>query len=64
MVFQFEHMGLDARSAASRDSLKPWSLLKLKAVMTRWQNDLEGQGWNSNLPHQPRPAAPGLALWR
>jgi oligo-1,6-glucosidase len=24
-----------------------WDLLELKQVMTRWQKDLEGQGWNS-----------------
>lgn len=49
MVFQFEHMDLDAdrTGGASRRSLKPWSLLDLKQVMTRWQKDLENQGWNS-----------------
>ncbi len=49
MVFQFEHMGLDAEQggAASRRSLRPWSLLDLKRVMTRWQKELQGQGWNS-----------------
>lgn len=49
MVFQFEHMDLDAErgGASSRRSLKPWSLLDLKRVMTRWQKDLEGRGWNS-----------------
>jgi oligo-1,6-glucosidase len=49
MVFQFEHMDLDAErgGASSRRSLKPWSLLELKQVMTRWQKDLEGRGWNS-----------------
>jgi oligo-1,6-glucosidase len=49
MVFQFEHMDLDAdrSGGSSRRSLKPWSLLDLKQVMTRWQKDLENQGWNS-----------------
>ena len=48
MLFQFEHMGLDSESGQdARDSLKPWSLLKLKEVMSRWQVDLQDQGWNS-----------------
>ena len=49
MVFQFEHMNLDAarNDNSSRSSVKPWSLLDLKQVMTRWQKGLENQGWNS-----------------
>jgi oligo-1,6-glucosidase len=45
MVFQFEHMHLDSR--ASKWDVKPWSLLELKQVMTRWQKGFEGRGWNS-----------------
>ena len=45
MVFQFEHMGLDG--GESKWQVKPWSLLELKQVMTRWQKGLEGRGWNS-----------------
>lgn len=45
MVFQFEHMGLDG--GASKWELRPWSLVELKQVMTRWQQGLEGRGWNS-----------------
>jgi len=49
MLFQFEHMDLDAEpgAASSRASIRPWRLLDLKQVMTRWQKDLEGHGWNS-----------------
>ena len=49
MLFQFEHMDLDADRGgdSSRRSVKPWSLVDLKRVMTRWQVDLEGRGWNS-----------------
>ncbi len=48
MVFQFEHMHLDAdRDESSRRSIKRWRLHDLKAVMTRWQKELENQGWNS-----------------
>ncbi|HMD87804.1 MAG TPA: alpha-glucosidase [Anaerolineaceae bacterium] len=49
MVFQFEHMRLDASQPdrSSRRSIKPWQLLDLKQVMTRWQKDLQDLGWNS-----------------
>ncbi|HEX7974818.1 MAG TPA: alpha-glucosidase, partial [Anaerolineales bacterium] len=49
MLFQFEHMDLDADRGgdASRRSVKRWSLLELKQVMTRWQKDLDDRGWNS-----------------
>ena len=49
MVFQFQHMHLDADpvDGTSRRSIKPWSLLELKKVMTRWQKDLANLGWNS-----------------
>ena len=48
MVFQFEHMGLDSETGLdSRRNLKPWKLLDLKAVLTRWQKGLEGRAWNS-----------------
>jgi oligo-1,6-glucosidase len=60
MVFQFEHMDLDAEQGgqSSRHSFKPWSLLDLKRVMTRWQKGLEGQGWNSNyLTNHDQPRA-------
>jgi oligo-1,6-glucosidase len=44
MVFQFEHMDL----TGSRRELGAWKLVDLKKLMTRWQKDLAGQGWNSN----------------
>jgi len=44
MVFQFEHMGLDG----NRSRVVSWRLADLKHVITRWQKDLEGKGWNSN----------------
>lgn len=49
MLFQFEHMDLDkdAASVSPRWSVKPWSLVELKQVMTRWQTELSGRGWNS-----------------
>ncbi len=48
MLFQFEHMDLDAGPHGKFSwREKPWSLLELKEIMTRWQKDLEHQGWNS-----------------
>ena len=49
MLFQFEHMDLDSDpdSVSASGTSKPWDLLDLKRVMTRWQSDLEGKGWNS-----------------
>jgi oligo-1,6-glucosidase len=44
MVFQFEHMDL----GGSHRELGSWKLADLKKVMTRWQKDMEGKGWNSN----------------
>jgi oligo-1,6-glucosidase len=53
MLFQFEHMDLDKdrsgdhTGVSAKWSLKRWDLLDLKRVMTRWQTDLGGKGWNS-----------------
>lgn len=56
MVFQFQHMGLDSGPNGKWD-LKPWKLADLKTVMTIWQEQLHGRGWNSlylNNHDQPR----------
>ncbi len=49
MLFQFEHMDIDADKGGdgARRSIRSWSLLELKQIMSRWQKDLEGKGWNS-----------------
>jgi len=48
MLFQFEHMDLDADlSPAAVSGVRAWRLADLKRIMTRWQKDLEGRGWNS-----------------
>ena len=61
MVFQFEHMSLDADiSPASASGVSAWRLSDLKRVMTRWQKGLEGRGWNSlylSNHDQPRPVS-------
>ncbi|MFN8442827.1 MAG: alpha-glucosidase [Caldilineaceae bacterium] len=47
MLFHFEHMGLDSRPNSMKWDIQPWKLTDLKQVMTRWQKELEGKGWNS-----------------
>ena len=47
MVFHFEHVSLDADRATPGWGTKRWTLPDLKRVMTRWQVDLQGKGWNS-----------------
>src|SRR5271157_578792 len=49
MIFQFQHMALDAdpNADSSRRSLRPWHLRDLKRVMTHWQKSLQDRGWNS-----------------
>ena len=49
MVFQFQHMDIDAdmSTGTARSTIKPWSLLELKQIMTHWQKDMENKGWNS-----------------
>jgi oligo-1,6-glucosidase len=47
MVFQFEHVELDKVPHGSKWDFKAFDLRDLKRVMSRWQKDLEGQGWNS-----------------
>ena len=47
MVFQFEHIGLDQIEGKEKWDVKPLELLELKKVLSKWQTELEGQGWNS-----------------
>ena len=47
MVFQFEHIGLDQIEGKEKWDVKPLDLLDLKKVLSKWQTELEGQGWNS-----------------
>ena len=47
MVFQFEHIGLDQIEGKEKWDLKELELLDLKKVLSKWQTELEGQGWNS-----------------
>ncbi len=48
MVFHFDHMVLDKDPDVPGGwNRRRWNLLDLKQVMTRWQKNLEGKGWNS-----------------
>lgn len=59
MVFQFEHMGLDANpdpALTKWNDTKP-KLADLRANFTKWQENLAGKAWNSlywNNHDQPR----------
>ncbi|MFD2670909.1 glycoside hydrolase family 13 protein [Marinicrinis sediminis] len=46
MLFQFEHMKVD-RSPDNKFETIPWKLTTLKRVLTKWQTELHGRGWNS-----------------
>jgi oligo-1,6-glucosidase len=46
MVFNFEHMDVD-HDRGGKSGWHNWDLLEMKRIMSRWQKDLEGQGWNS-----------------
>lgn len=46
MVFQFEHMDVDADGANKRSD-KKMDLRDLKRIMTKWQKGLEDIAWNS-----------------
>lgn len=57
MVFQFEHVNLDQQPNKSKWDLKPLSLIELKETLSRWQYELQEEGWNSlfwNNHDQPR----------
>ncbi|MFX0560208.1 alpha-glucosidase [Tepidibacillus infernus] len=56
MVFQFELMDVDSGPNGKWD-LKSWKLTEIKRIMSKWQNELNGKGWNSlymNNHDQPR----------
>lgn len=56
MVFQFELMDVDSGAGGKWDVV-PWKLTEFKRVMSKWQVELNGKGWNSlylNNHDQPR----------
>ncbi|WP_226659492.1 glycoside hydrolase family 13 protein [Pseudalkalibacillus hwajinpoensis] len=46
MLFQFEHMDVTSGPGGKWDQ-QPWKLTDLKQIITKWQNELHGTGWNS-----------------
>jgi oligo-1,6-glucosidase len=56
MVFQFEHMDVD-KDGTERWTDKKFNLVELKKILSKWQTELYGCGWNSlywNNHDQPR----------
>lgn len=56
MVFQFELMDLDSGPEGKWD-IAHWKLTEIKKIMSKWQTELYGRGWNSlylNNHDQPR----------
>ncbi|WP_237222618.1 alpha-glucosidase [Rothia nasimurium] len=49
-LFQFEHMGVDANPnpALGKWNDERFDLRDLKRILTKWQVDLAGKGWNAN----------------
>lgn len=47
MVFQFEHMDMAHKKENQINWVLPFSLIELKKILSKWQVELEGKGWNS-----------------
>ena len=47
MIFQFEQMQADQAPGKRKWDLKPLALKQLKQAFAKWQEALEGKGWNS-----------------
>lgn len=47
MVFQFEHICIDQQEGKEKWDLAPFSLVRFKEIMEKWQRGLYGCGWNS-----------------
>jgi glycosidase len=47
MIFQFEHMTIDWDDEEGKWRPKPLDFEKLKQILSKWQTELKGQGWNS-----------------
>ncbi|WP_263486854.1 alpha-amylase family glycosyl hydrolase [Clostridium estertheticum] len=46
MVFQFEHMGI-GDGPDGKWGKTTFVLKEFKTIMSKWQNELQGKGWNS-----------------
>ncbi|MFC4450041.1 glycoside hydrolase family 13 protein [Halorussus aquaticus] len=47
MIFHFEHVSLDYGESGDRWTVGEFPLVEFKQVMTKWQEGLHGEGWNS-----------------
>jgi oligo-1,6-glucosidase len=47
MLFMFEHVNLGKPCRASNWKAAPLDLVALKQIFAKWQNGLEGKGWNT-----------------
>ncbi|WP_372911898.1 alpha-glucosidase [Salinigranum sp.] len=47
MAFNFDHMRLDFGPDGNRWSKADWGVRELKTTISRWQEGLDGEGWNS-----------------
>ncbi|GAB2696527.1 alpha-glucosidase [Paenibacillus thermoaerophilus] len=47
MIFQFEHMSVDHGPGGKWDYNPNWKLTDLKRILSKWQEGLEGKGWNA-----------------
>lgn len=47
MVFQFEHMDMAHKKENQINWVMPFDLLELKDILSKWQIELYGKGWNS-----------------
>lgn len=47
MVFQFEHSGIDQQKGKEKWDLAPFSVKNLREILSKWQVDLNNDGWNS-----------------
>lgn len=47
MVFQFEHINLDQQPGGEKWDIKELDFIQLKQILSKWQVELHGKGWNS-----------------
>ncbi|HFI0265564.1 TPA: alpha-glucosidase [Streptococcus suis] len=47
MIFQFEHVGLDQQEGKEKWDLAPLDPARLHNILSKWQTELVGKGWNS-----------------
>ncbi|HEL1586139.1 TPA: alpha-glucosidase [Streptococcus suis] len=47
MIFQFEHVCLDQQAGKEKWDLAPLDPAELHQVLSKWQTELVGKGWNS-----------------